>query len=999
MLRIRLLLVSLVCMTSMLVASAAWAQLSTAGGIAGVVKDPLGGVLPGVTVEAASPALIEKIRTVVTDGEGRYSIIGLQPGTYSVTFTLTGFNTTKREGIVLTAGFTAPLNAEMRVGTLEETVIVTGDSPLVDTQNVRQVTVISKELLETLPSAAQGGSVLISMTPGLTGTASLPDVGGSAGYRDGMGSNANNNYHGREGLKYNIDGLSILSVLNQGTFSFVPNPLLLGETAIETGGSAESSGSGLTINAIPREGGNTFNFMTNVVFSNGSMQSDNLTDEWIRRGINSAGKVDFFVDAGGTAGGPIKTNRAWFFSALKGQNSKTFQTNNFYNATQDTVLYTPDLSRPAHTDNLQRSGAGRITWQASKRNKLNGTFDIQKNCVCHQQNTLQAPEAQFLWHFYPSWIGQVTWSMPVNNRLLLEAAGGAAISWWNSYLQPEVGRNNVQVTDTGYTYGMGSPRNPDRDERYNQRVSMSYVTGSHNIKVGMTMEELFADYGIGFVPNANYNTSDYIVDRAYTFVSKKPTSITQFSRPYVLKDRVMPDVGIFAQDQWAINRLAFNYGVRFDYMSGYVPAQDTAATRFIPARHFDRVDGLPNWKDFSPRVGVAYDLFGNGRTALKFNIGRYVTKEGTGIADGLNPINTSVNQVARNWADTNGNFIPDCDLTNFLQNGECGQINNLNFGKPNVVTRWADDALKGFGARPAMWDVTVDVQHQLGSVVSLSAGYDHNWQSIFRVTDNLSLTPADFDPFCITAPLNTGLPGGGGYQVCGLYDVKPSRFSVVPDNLVTQASQYGKQQRVSDFFNVNIATRFKSGLLIRGGVDSGRFVTDTCEIRAQLPETALTNPFCHSSTPLIGNTQLKLQGSYPLPGDTVVSAIFQNVPSVPYGATYNATNAAIFPSLGRNLAACGTRTLATCTATVQVALLNPNVNYEARRTQLDLRLTKLFSLGQGRRLQANFDLYNALNSAALLTTNNNFRLVNNQWRNPTAILAGRLIQLSGRLTF
>jgi hypothetical protein len=258
------------------------------------------------------------------------------------------------------------------------------------------------------------------------------------------------------------------------------------------------------------------------------------------------------------------------------------------------------------------------------------------------------------------------------------------------------------------------------------------------------------------------------------------------------------------------------------------------------------------------------------------------------------------------------------------------------------------------------------------------------------------------------------LPGGGGYPVCGLYDVNPSKFSVVPNNLVTQASHYGDQQRVSDFFNVNVTTRFKSGLLIRGGVDSGRLLLDSCEIRAQIPEFVIgagatvgsgtgaigpTNPFCHSSTPLLGNTQLKLQGSYPLPGEVVVSTIFQNVPSVPYGAIYNATNAEVYPSLGRNLAACGTRDLATCAATVQVALLDPNVSFEARRTQLDLRLTKLFSTGHGSKLQANFDLYNALNSAALLTTNNNFALVNNPWRNPTAILAGRLIQLSGRLTF
>ena len=146
----------------------------------------------------------------------------------------------------------------------------------------------------------------------------------------------------------------------------------------------------------------------------------------------------------------------------------------------------------------------------------------------------------------------------------------------------------------------------------------------------------------------------------------------------------------------------------------------------------------------------------------------------------------------------------------------------------------------------------------------------------------------------------------------------------------------------------------------------------------------------------MGRTQVKVQASYPLPGDFVVAAILQNIQTVPYGANYTMTNAQVAPTLGRNLAACGTRTIETCTATVVVPLLNPDVNFEKRRTQLDLRFTKRFTLGAGRRLQANLDLYNLTNSAALLTTNTSY---GRQWRNPTAIVNGRLLQLSARLTF
>jgi hypothetical protein len=976
-------------------------------GIAGVARDSSGAVLPGVTVEAASPALIEKVRTAVTDADGRYNIVNLVPGTYTVTFALAGFSTTRREGVVLTGNFTAQINADMQIGALEETLTVTGNAPLVDTANITQQTRVSKELLEALPTASMGGSTLIAMTPGLTGTASIADVGGTAGYREGMGSNANNaSYHGRDGLSYNIDGLSILSVLNEGTFSFVPNPLLFSEVTVETGGNAASSGNGLALNAIPQEGGNTFRYMSRFLISTAGMQSTNLTDEWRQRGIKTPGKLDYHLDGGQTIGGPIVQDRVWFFAAGKVQRSKSFDTDNYFNSTQDTILYTPDLNRPSFTDALQRSFAGRVTWQLSPRNKINYLMDFQNNWVYRHPITTQAPEARFRWNFYPSFVTQGTWTMTASSKLLFEAAAGAAISHWDAYLQPEVLPNSVQVTElsTGRTYGMGTPRDPDLDERYNQRASMTYVTGTHNVKIGVNVEELRADYGIGFVPG--HEVGDFPnVDVGYTMLNQVPVSITQYARPYLVQDRVLPDLALFAQDQWALDRFTFNYGMRFEWFRGHVPAQNIVATRFVPARSYDRISDLPNWKDISPRVGVAYDVFGNGRTALKVNFAKYLRKEGTGIADALNPLNTSVNAVTRVWSDANGNLTPDCVLTNFAANGECGIISNSAFGQPNITTRWSDDVRKGFGVRPSNWDITVDVQQQIGSRISLTAGYNRTWATNFRVTDNLAVEPADFDPFCITAPVNASLPDGGGYQVCGLYDVTPAKFGRV-DNLVVPAETFGDQKRISNFFNVNVDTRFSSGLLLRGGIDAGRTMTDMCftvdspqgNAGTGVGDAALLpgNLHCRIEAPILGRTQVKLQGSYPLPGDFMVSAILQNLPTVPYGAIYRATNREIAPSLGRNLAACGARTIETCTATVNVPLFNPGQNYEDRRTQLDLRFTKNFRLSEGVRFQANLDAYNMLNSGSLLTSNTSF---GPQWRNPLNLVTGRLLQVSGQLTY
>lgn len=989
-LRQRTSVVAIAVLVAALIVSGASAQTTT-GGIAGLIRDASGAVLPGVTVEVSSPVLIEKVRTATTDTEGRYNIVNLPPGVYAVVFSLSGFSTSRREGIEVRVAFTAPVNGELVVGAIEETITVSGSSPLVDTTNITQQTRVTREMLETLPTSSMGGSVLMAMTPGMVGTASIADVGGTAGYREGMGSNANNaTYHGRQGMTYNVDGLSILSVLNEGTFSFVPNPLLFTETTIETGGSAASGGNGLALNSIPQEGGNAFRYMFRGIFSNGDMQSNNLTDEWRARGIQQPGMLDYHYDFGGTVGGPIRRDKIWFFAAAKYQSTKTFDTDNYFNATQDTLLFTPDRSRPGYTDALQRSLAGRVSWQMSERHKLNYLLDYQNNWVYRHPIATNAPEARHRWNFYPSFITQGTWTMTVSERLLLEAAAGAAISHWDTYLQPEVGPNNVRVTElsTGRSYGMGEPRDPDLDERYNQRASLTYTTGTHTYRVGINVEQLRADYGIGFVPGGEQHQN---VDIAYSFRNQVPVSITQNARPYLTKDRVSPDLGLFAQDQWVLPRVTLNYGLRFEWFRAHVPAQQTAATRFLEPRSFDRVDDVPNWKDFSPRVGAVWDMFGNSRTALKVNFARYLRKEGTGIPNSLNPINTSVNSVTRTWSDANGNLNPDCNLANFAGNGECGPISNQAFGQPNVTTVWSDDVRMGFGARPANWDIAIDLQQQLGRAVSITGGYNRTWATNFRFTDNISVEPTDFDPFCITAPVHPDLPGGGGYELCGLYDVTPAKFGQV-NNVVGKASNFGKQQRVSNFFSLNVDTRFGSGLLLRGGIDSGQIMTDQCFV-VDSPQNLLN---CRIAPPYMGMTQIKLQGSYPLPKDFFVSAIFQNVPTVPYGANYVATNREIAPSLGRNLAACGSQPLATCAATVTVPLINPGIHYEDRRTQLDLRLTKAFRFGQNGRINANFDAYNLFNSGALLTTNNAFGA---QWRNPLAIVSGRLLQVGFQVNF
>ena len=298
-----------VILSMLLVPLSASAQQAQASGIAGVVKDASGAVLPGVTVEAASPALIEKVRTVVTDGEGRYNIVDLRPGTYIVSFSITGFNSFRRDGIELTSGFTATVNADMKIGALSETVTVTGESPLVDTRNARKQTIVSSDLLNMLPSSVKNLNNLVALTPGFRGNEGFDVTGAYSGQIGGT-------YHGKGGTNVQFDGMGIQHA--SGNQGYNANAETVQELAMSTSGiSADSNADGAIVNMIPREGGNAFTGGITGLYSNKSLMSDNLSTDLINRGLKSVNALNYIYDAGVTLGGPIKKDRLWFYGSFR----------------------------------------------------------------------------------------------------------------------------------------------------------------------------------------------------------------------------------------------------------------------------------------------------------------------------------------------------------------------------------------------------------------------------------------------------------------------------------------------------------------------------------------------------------------------------------------------------------------------------------------------------------------------------------------------------------
>lgn len=992
---------------ALLLAHPAWAQSQSA--IAGIVRDTSGGVLPGVTVEAASPALIEKVRTVVTDDQGRFNVVALPPGAYAVTFTLPGFNTFKRDGIVLTSSFTATVNGDMQVGTLEETITVTGASPLVDTQSARQQRVISDDVLQALPTGQTSIVNLIALTPGYTGNAT---VGGSTGAYHSQQTKGT--FHGKRGSHINYDGMRIDNYAGSGDSpGYLFNNQTVEETVVETGGAnADSDSPNVSVNMVPKEGANQFRFNVAGLFTNHNFQSNNLTDEIRSRGIDEVPKLNRMYDAGFTVGGPIRQDKVWFFGAIRRWGTRNQAAGLYWNKTQGTPFFTPDTSRPAFRDEKYESHAARITWQISDRNKLNIFTDIKHDCICESggaasglgSGATNAQEGEAWWRLWPNGVVQATWTSPRTNKLLLEAGASMVMFHWPGLLNPGTSEDDVSIVEqsTNFRYNnVGGLYHPNRrmGDRYTQRFAASYVTGSHAFKTGIQIDEGYSDTikkGTG-LPGAK--GVSYVFNRGIP-VSVRYDAI--FHETYYQK----AEMGIYAQDQWTKGRATFNMGIRFDYYNGYIPAVQEPAHDFTAALEYPAVHGAPAWKDINPRLGLAYDLFGNGRTAAKVSFGRYVSMTGNGQVRNYHPLNRSINSTTRAWTDANGNYFPDCNLRNFSQNGECGPLQNSNFGRsdPNA-TEYAKDVRNGWGLRPYTWDLGTEVQHQLGALMSVTGGYYHNLDGAFIVTDNTRVGSESYSPYCITAPRDPRLPKGGGYEICGLYDINTDRFGQV-SNLITQSKNFGKQKRINDFVALSFEARLPRGGRVAGGVDTGRTIDDACfnvdspgavagslpgQSNSPTPHTATTidgQKTCRVVTPMAGSTQFKLNGSYPLPMDFMFSATFQNLPGTPYIATYNATTAEILPSLGRNLSG-GTRTAA-------VPLVMPQTLREPRRTQIDVRFTKYLSLERLRRVQLNFDVYNLLNVADILGENNTFGA---SWRRPTLILNGRLVQFSGSYNF
>jgi hypothetical protein len=752
------------------------------------------------------------------------------------------------------------------------------------------------------------------------------------------------------------------------------------EISVNTGaGSAEQDSSGLIANIIPKEGGNTFSGSLYGSYSGGRLVGNNLSEEVKAKGLTTVNGLVRLYDVVPSIGGPILSSKLWFFSALRLARSVQTRAGMFEDLNPRDWVYTPDTSRPS-TDTIHTPDANvRLTWQAAPKHKIN--MFVQRSGYAQQNRNsemLLATEATGVTSHIPNVFGQMVWKSPVTNRLLLEA--GFSTYLFNRKIKPQP---NVDVTvvaardNGGVMPGIGFRAATDwsdwTNRNYDYKANASYLAGSHNFKTGFTLRTGWD----------RYYSFNNIHDYSVTLISGVPNALTLTATPWEREQAVNANLGLFAQDQWAIRRLTLNMGVRYDYFNGSASPTNLPAAQFVPARVFAGVEDTPNWHDVSPRIGVAYDLFGDSKTALKVSVGRYVSAQGTELATANNPLSRSVLSANRQWTDHDGDFVPDCNFANPDLNAECGPISNRNFGLNNpLATTYAQDVLQGYGVRPYNWTASVELQRELFDNVSITAGYYQRRAGNFQVTRNQLVTPADYDPYCITAPVDSRLPGGGGYPVCGLYDIKQAQFGQVL-NRVDQAEHYGKRSEIYNGFDLTGNARLPNGARLAGGLNVGRMATNSCYV-VNTPQELLN---CDVTTPFQPN--FKLYGVYPLPwAGLQFSATLQVIPGPQITASHLVRSSQIFESLGRNLAQ-GPN------GTVNVPLIKPGTLYADHGKQLDVRFSKRFTVA-GTRVDGNLDFFNVLNGSAVQAHSNTFGVA---WLRPSQIQGPRAINLSAQVSF
>ena len=923
-------------------------------GIAGLVKDGTGAAMPGVSVEASSPALIEKSRSVVTDAAGQYRLVDLSPGVYTVTFTLPGFKTVRRTEVALEGTLTAQVNAEMEIGSLEESITVTGESPVVDVVSNRSSFVASRDVLDALPVSTRNLPSRAALLPGATVTFFT------------LGQ-YNMSVHGSapSDMTIAVDGMRLNNLCGSGQYSgFYLNDAAAQEITFLTGsGTAEVGSGGLRINVVPKDGGNTFAGTFFGYGAGGALQADNRSDE-VAPFIPVAPGINYEFQINPSFGGPILRDRLWFNVAYRG---------NFYERYVTGAVF-EDGTTPIPITPMQGnySVVTRLTWQATERDKVRVYLDRQMNGEFYNNaSNLRAPEAT--WDAQGGgWTPQVKWSQTTTNRMLLEAGYSRYDQPYDIRYKDTVGPFDLPRNEINTGRWSGANEFPWTAWTINNGLtgSMNYVTGSHAFKAGTTF-----NWGTN---SATYSPNGQIY--SLYFLGGAPTAVVVRNTPFTATNEMKADLGIYGQDAWTLGRLTLNLGGRYDYFHAAVPDQHEGPGPWVPFdRNFPGVDNVPKWNDWAVRLAGAYDLFGNGKTALKVGANRYLESMAAGFAAEFNPMTSKFD--TRLWLDRDGNrSILDAN-GNYQFSEVIG--GTANFGAYSATRRPDDGLRRGYN-----WEHSVAIDHQLMPRLAVSVGYFRRQYRNPRVNDNLNLTPTDWTSFQIVGPSNSAFPTGGGETIT-MYSLNANKVGSAVDEIATFSTT---NDSVYNGFDVNANARFGKGFFF-GGVTTQRTTLSRCDGHTLTTPNPRDNPngnrFCDPTAPF--RTLLKASASYELPYAIQVSGSYYGTPGNDVRADYT-VNATI---AGRPIAGG-----VDGAPTITVNLIEPNTLFLDYQNRVDTRVARNFRAGRYQ-IQGFIDIFNIFNDGTVTAVNQSYSSVaaTQQWGRPTTIVTGRTLRFGAQMSF
>jgi carboxypeptidase family protein len=934
----------------LLAASTAFAQgggASVTGTIQGRVTDASGAVLPGVTVTASSPAMIGT-QTQVTNENGAYRFPAVPPGTYALTYELSGFTTARHEAVQVALGFTATLNVELAVASLQETLIVTGDSPVIDTSATSVQQNFKLEQLNSIPNGRDMWA-LLGATPGVI--MSRIDVGGNrAGTQTGYTA------YGLNGqVRVSVEGINTTEGTGGAGFYFDYgsfDEVFLGVA----GQGAEAATPGVQSQFLGKSGGNRFAGEFYVDGYNNSFQGSNLTDEHIntfglRRGSN---EVLRYYDVNVNAGGPVKKDKAWFHFSWRRQ----------FNAVEQ-PLFTFDQSFDTWNQNPSAKG----TYQINQNHKLIGYYQWNMKV-----QPTRLPVGGYTYDSIgpttrqesPSWVWKGEWNGTLSDKVYLEARYGD-FGYYDARLKNSdedyFWRDTARLTLTG----AHTENQNDRDRKQLTGAATYFLDtkhGSHTFKFGGEMY-LESQWG-GRTQNVggniehiyNNGVSSQVVFGIPTALAVSGLKASDNGDLLVVNKLDQQDM--FVNDTWSMGRVTLNLGMRWDRYRGWMPEQRQIAFSIgpvsVPEQVFDE-RSFYTWNSIGPRTGITYDIAGDGRTVIKASYGLFWHNPGPGVSADANP-NQNNKSVTYTWNDRNGDRL--------YQLGE-------EVGAPTNTTLAGTIQLDPEITEPYSHDVAIYLERQLAATIGARVGF------VYKTEDDL------------IAQYNPGRPIEAYTVAFPFVDVGPDNVrGTADDNTLTL---YG----VPNTPDVN--TRFP---LTNVTMNTPRFS------RYKTVEASLNRRFSHRWSMQAGGSHTwahDFPGNYPnnpngtfdeetTRWDFKVSGMYDG----PFGIRFS-------PLLRHQAGANFARQISVgaATATAFGAIFSGTINAEpldSRRhdnvTVLDLRIERGFDFGHNLRLRGFFDLFNITNSNAAetrtITTGASFL-------RPTAILAPRTARLGARFSW